>query len=198
MQSLKFWIVALSCLAVGIAAGDPTHSRKQFYTPHDKAYFLPDSAEFVNPGLTIAVQSAAIASDGTITATYTVSDPTGLPLDIAGVTHARHDFPELPRRRNSERAGAVRQLHYPRGHWHGHTRQPISPRRIRAARRPRLRPASTPIRLKPKPPDSIPPSPTRSASTARAISRLITSAPTTPARHSILCPTARRLSPRAT
>src|ERR1019366_10732390 len=31
-------------------------------------------------------QPAAIASDGTITTTFTVADPGGLPLDIAGVT----------------------------------------------------------------------------------------------------------------
>jgi len=85
MTSRKLWIIALACLVVGVAAGDPTHRRAEFYTPHDKAYFLPESVEFVNPGLKIAVQSAAIASDGTISATYTVSDPTGLPLDTAGV-----------------------------------------------------------------------------------------------------------------
>lgn len=85
MKSRKFWIIALACLAVGAAAGDPTHGRRRFYSPHDRAYFLPESVEFVNPGLTITVQSAAIASNGTITATFTVADPTGLPLDVAGV-----------------------------------------------------------------------------------------------------------------
>src|SRR5580658_6702504 len=86
MKPRKLWIIAVACLAVGAAAGDLTYRRAQFYTPHDKAYFLPDSVEFVNPGLTIVVQSAAIASNGTITTTFTVSDPTGLPLDIAGIT----------------------------------------------------------------------------------------------------------------
>ena len=85
MQSRKVSIIAIACLAVGAAAGDPPHGRKRFYTPRDKAYFLDDSVQFVNPGLTIKVQSAAIASDGTITTTFTVADPTGLPLDIAGV-----------------------------------------------------------------------------------------------------------------
>jgi OmcA/MtrC family decaheme c-type cytochrome len=85
MKSRKLWIIALACLAVGVAAGDPAHKRVQYYTPHEKAYFLPDSVEFVNPGLVITVQSASIASDGTITTTFTVADPTGLPLDIAGV-----------------------------------------------------------------------------------------------------------------
>ena len=85
MKSKNLWIIAISCLAVGVAAGDPTHRRARYYTPHDKAYFLDDSVEFVNPGLVITVQSAAIASNGTITTTFTVADPTGLPLDIAGV-----------------------------------------------------------------------------------------------------------------
>ncbi len=85
MKSLKASVIALACLAVGAAAGDPTHRRAQFYTPHDRAYFLDESVEFVNPGLTIAVQSAGIAADGTITTTFTIADPTGLPLDIAGV-----------------------------------------------------------------------------------------------------------------
>src|SRR5580692_7485145 len=85
MKSRKLWIITIACVAVGAAAGDPTQGRKRFYTPHDRAYFLPESVEFVNPGLTITVQSAAIASDGTITTTFTVADPTGLPLDEAGV-----------------------------------------------------------------------------------------------------------------
>ncbi len=86
MKSRKLWIVTVACLLVGVAAGDPSYRRRQFYTPHERAYFLDDSVQFVNPGLVITVQSAAIASDGTITATYAVSDPTGLPLDTAGVS----------------------------------------------------------------------------------------------------------------
>lgn len=71
------------------AAGGAIRSRpiRDFYNSHSKAFFLNRATvEFVRPGLTIAVQSAAIASDGTITAAYTVSDPSGLPLDMAGVT----------------------------------------------------------------------------------------------------------------
>ena len=59
MKSKNLWIIAISCLAVGVAAGDS--GRRQFYTPHEKAYFLPDSVEFVNPGLTITIQAASIA-----------------------------------------------------------------------------------------------------------------------------------------
>jgi len=40
----------------------------------------------VRPGLTITITSATIASDGTITAVYTLTDPSGLPLDAGGVS----------------------------------------------------------------------------------------------------------------
>jgi OmcA/MtrC family decaheme c-type cytochrome len=44
------------------------------------------TVQFVRPGLTITVNSAAIAANGTITVTYTLTDPSGLPLDAAGIT----------------------------------------------------------------------------------------------------------------
>ena len=42
--------------------------------------------DFVNPGLNITINSAAISSAGVITVTYTLTDPTGLPLDASGTT----------------------------------------------------------------------------------------------------------------
>ena len=42
--------------------------------------------DFVNPGLKITINSAAISSAGVITVTYTLTDPTGLPLDASGAT----------------------------------------------------------------------------------------------------------------
>jgi OmcA/MtrC family decaheme c-type cytochrome len=56
------------------------------YSPREKAFFM-DAATiaFVRPGLTITVNSAAIASDGTITVSYMLADPGGLPLDNTGV-----------------------------------------------------------------------------------------------------------------
>src|SRR5271168_1732050 len=56
------------------------------YGLHDKAFYM-DAAmvQFVNPGLTITINSASVAADGTISTTYTLSDPKGLPLDSAGV-----------------------------------------------------------------------------------------------------------------
>jgi OmcA/MtrC family decaheme c-type cytochrome len=60
---------------------------KSPYGAHDKAFFADAATvEFVNPGLTITINSASIAADGTITTTYTLTDPKGLPLDNAGVS----------------------------------------------------------------------------------------------------------------
>lgn len=59
----------------------------QKYSPREKAFFAdPATVEFVRPGLTITINSAQIAADGTITVAYTLTDPGGLPLDAAGVT----------------------------------------------------------------------------------------------------------------
>jgi len=56
------------------------------YSVHEKAAFADAaSVEFVRPGLTITVNSATITPSGTITVTYTLTDPFGLPLDAAGV-----------------------------------------------------------------------------------------------------------------
>ena len=57
------------------------------YSPHEKAFYAdPALVEFVSPGLTITVNSAGIAANGTISVVYSLTDPNGLPLDSAGVT----------------------------------------------------------------------------------------------------------------
>jgi OmcA/MtrC family decaheme c-type cytochrome len=61
--------------------------KKTAFTPHDKAYYASDATvNFVRPGLTLKVVSASIATDGTISVDYKVTDPDGLPLDPAGIT----------------------------------------------------------------------------------------------------------------
>ncbi|HEV3330210.1 MAG TPA: OmcA/MtrC family decaheme c-type cytochrome [Bryobacteraceae bacterium] len=66
-------------------------TRKAGYTVHDKAYYLdPRTIQFVRPGLTINIVSAKIASDGTISVDFKLTDvpPAGSaaqPLDITGV-----------------------------------------------------------------------------------------------------------------
>jgi OmcA/MtrC family decaheme c-type cytochrome len=63
-----------------------TSATRRSYSPHEKAFYAdPATVEYVNPGLTITVNSAAIAASGTITVTYTLTDPNGIPLDAAGI-----------------------------------------------------------------------------------------------------------------
>lgn len=59
---------------------------KRPFTAHEKAYYAAQATvDFVRPGLVVTVKSAQIAADGTITVSYAISDPKGLPLDIAGI-----------------------------------------------------------------------------------------------------------------
>jgi OmcA/MtrC family decaheme c-type cytochrome len=60
--------------------------KKIAFTPHDKAYYADsNTVAFVRPGLSITVVSAKVASDGTISVDYKLSDPKGLPLDRDGI-----------------------------------------------------------------------------------------------------------------
>jgi OmcA/MtrC family decaheme c-type cytochrome len=62
-------------------------SKKHQYSQREKAFFADAATvEFVRPGLVFKITSAQIASDGTIAATISITDPAGLPLDRAGVT----------------------------------------------------------------------------------------------------------------
>lgn len=57
------------------------------YSPRSKAHYASNEVvNFVRPGLVIKVTAADIATDGTITATVSVTDPKGLPLDRLGIT----------------------------------------------------------------------------------------------------------------
>jgi len=85
MRKIYHFARLLPLVAI-IALSAPGEGRKP-YSPREKAFYA-DSAtvEFVRPGLTITINSAQIASDGTITTVYTLTDPGGLPLDASGVT----------------------------------------------------------------------------------------------------------------
>ncbi len=72
---------------VAVLAASLASATKHQYSPREKAFYAdPASVEFVAPGLTITINSASISSTGTISVTYTLTDPNGLGLDIAGVT----------------------------------------------------------------------------------------------------------------
>lgn len=67
--------------AIGLQSGSTSP-----YNKHQKAFYAAQSViDFARPGLVITMNSAQIASNGTITTTYTLTDPAGLPLDAAGV-----------------------------------------------------------------------------------------------------------------
>jgi OmcA/MtrC family decaheme c-type cytochrome len=56
------------------------------FDAHDlAAYATQATIEYVNPGLVFSVVSANISSAGVISVNYKVTDPTGLPLDTAGI-----------------------------------------------------------------------------------------------------------------
>ena len=61
--------------------------RKSTYTPYEKAYYAdPSVIAYVQPGLVITIAAANIASDGTISVNFNLSDPTGAPLDRSGAS----------------------------------------------------------------------------------------------------------------
>ena len=73
-------LFALIALSISGAA-------RKAYSPREKAYYTdPATVEFVRPGLTIKINGAQIAADGTISVVYSVTDPAGLTLDAAGVS----------------------------------------------------------------------------------------------------------------
>ena len=67
MKRLSF-VVRMAAFAALIALCLTGQTKKHAFTPHDKAFYASKALlDFVNPGLTITINSAAIASNGTIT-----------------------------------------------------------------------------------------------------------------------------------
>jgi OmcA/MtrC family decaheme c-type cytochrome len=59
---------------------------KPAFNKHKKAFYLDEKdINYLRPGLKLTILTGAVAADGTVTATYKVTDPLGVPLDIAGV-----------------------------------------------------------------------------------------------------------------
>jgi OmcA/MtrC family decaheme c-type cytochrome len=77
-------IVAFVALISLCLAGQ---TKKYEYSKRDKAFYAdPALVDFVRPGLMITINSAKISTGGAISVTYTLTDPSGLPLDGSGVT----------------------------------------------------------------------------------------------------------------
>lgn len=87
VSSNKAIVAAVSLAFLLTAFVYPGEAQKvKHFTPHEKAYYAaPSVVAYVLPGLTITVASARIASDGTISIDYKLTDPNGAPLDQYGV-----------------------------------------------------------------------------------------------------------------
>jgi OmcA/MtrC family decaheme c-type cytochrome len=76
-------LAAIALLASAALFSGPTSHP---FTRRDKAFFAdPRVVAFVRPGLALKITGATVAADGTITVQYTVADPRGLALDLAGI-----------------------------------------------------------------------------------------------------------------
>jgi OmcA/MtrC family decaheme c-type cytochrome len=86
----SIFAVGRYALALVVVAGSVvlvSATKKTEFTIHDKEYYAAaNTVNFVRPGLAIKIVSAGIATDGTITVDFKLTDPKGLPLDINGVT----------------------------------------------------------------------------------------------------------------
>ena len=67
--------------------------------------------DFVNPGLNITINSAAISSAGVITVTYTLTDPIGIALGCVRHNHPGPHLVGLRRRLHPQGSGAICRLH---------------------------------------------------------------------------------------
>jgi OmcA/MtrC family decaheme c-type cytochrome len=84
VRAARRYALALAGIAGSVAVFGAATSGK--FSIHEKAHYAdPRLIAYVNPGLNIAIVSAAIASNGTISVEYKLTDPSGLPLDQSGV-----------------------------------------------------------------------------------------------------------------
>jgi OmcA/MtrC family decaheme c-type cytochrome len=79
------YVLGFAVIAGSLALMSAPPKKVQF-TKRDKAFYAdPNVVAFVRPGLNIVITSTKIASDGTVTVAYKLTDPKGLPLDRLGV-----------------------------------------------------------------------------------------------------------------
>jgi len=77
-------LVALAVVAGSVAMFGA--AKKSNFSTHDKAYYAdPSVIEYIQPGLVFTVVSASIASNGTVSVDYKITDPTGAALDQSGL-----------------------------------------------------------------------------------------------------------------
>ena len=96
LKARRYALALLLAVSALVVVGAPRlglvgFSKRSGYTIHDREFYLAaNTIQFVRPGLNISIVSASIASDGTISTDFKVTDvpPKGTapqPLDITGV-----------------------------------------------------------------------------------------------------------------
>ncbi|HWR54736.1 MAG TPA: OmcA/MtrC family decaheme c-type cytochrome [Bryobacteraceae bacterium] len=86
MGFIAHWKLLAAVLGMSGIAALISESDVPQYTVNDKAYYLtPEQQAFIRPGIDLTITGADIAEDGTITARFKITDPRGLPLEMAGV-----------------------------------------------------------------------------------------------------------------
>src|SRR5689334_20550186 len=80
---IRIVVVFISLVLATAALADRPAKRNQSYSPADAAQFPS-----VTTGVIAKIKSAAIAKDGTITCRFTLTDSTGLGLDVNGIQTA--------------------------------------------------------------------------------------------------------------
>lgn len=87
MRYMNHALRAIAMFALVCCGGAMLVAAEQTFTPKDKAFYLSEKDQnFIRPGLNFEITSATAAADGTVTYTFTVTDPKGAPLDMEGVT----------------------------------------------------------------------------------------------------------------
>ncbi len=78
--------VILLCGMIGLGSLALMGGSKPAFSRHLKTDYLPPTqVEFIRPGIVFHITQAQIAQDGTVSATFQITDPKGLPLDMDGV-----------------------------------------------------------------------------------------------------------------
>ena len=86
LKPVGFSLVVCGMALLGAVSVALVSAPKLPFNKHQKAFYLDGKdISFLRPGLTLKILSGIIASDGTITATFSLADPLGVPLDRDGI-----------------------------------------------------------------------------------------------------------------
>lgn len=86
IRTIRGWAQIGAVVALLAGSMALVSAPKPPFNKHQKAFYKDEAlVNFVRPGLVIKIETAHIATDGTVTAQFKITDPQGLPLDRTGV-----------------------------------------------------------------------------------------------------------------